>query len=647
MQLKHKTKLTILLSLAIVLLAVFGMDYFRISHYKTYPVRPEQDIKNNESQIYWELVNGETNIDWEQLNGTLAYIKGEYDCSDFRLVNLIRILYEFKNQIPAAYDQKIKEVLVNFRYWLDEPGENSMCYWSENHQILFASAEYLIGKKFPDTVFPNSGLTGHEHMEKARVRILDWLKMRWDYGFTEFYSNVYYKEDIGALINLIDFANDEEIVTKSKMILDLLFYDVAAQSCQNMFISTSGRAYEYNRKGGPDATLGGLTQYYWGNGEKIAAGMMFGLIVSTNYELPPVLKAIALDSSHVVIKQCNGLDISELKAEGFSGKDTRSLMMQWGMEAFVNPDVVRNSLSHIRKNNMFSNDFLADFKMLDFSVLRLLHLEPLVVKLLNPQYTGTAIQKGNTYTYKTKDYSIYTVQNYQVGNFADQHHVFGMNIKNHFAIFHNHPAVEKDVKLQSPNYWVGYGHLPHSVQEKNINLSIYNIPDKKGMMERDLLDYTHAYFPKDKFDTTLLVDNYLFGMKDETYCVFIGTHSFSFREGTEDDVIQKGKRVYWITEASSKEQDGTFENFITRIKNNKIEFDEKSLELHYASNNRQYELRYGSGFKIDGKIQDTIYPRFDSPYIQSNRKAKTITIRFAGKVLFLDFDKVVRKFKEE
>ena len=244
-----------------------------------------------------------------------------------------------------------------------------MCYWSENHQILFASAEYLIGQLYPDTVFPNSGLTGKQHMEKARKRMLDWFEMRWNYGFIEFYSGVYYKEDIGALINLIDFAEDEELVIKSQIIMDLLFYDVASQNLNTMFVSVSGRAYEGNRKGGPDATLGGLTRYFWGDGKKLGAGMMYGMMVSENYTLPPVLAEIARDSSDVIIKQNNGLDIAELKEEGYYGTDNRSMMMQWGMECFSNPEIIRNSLAHIRNCNMFSNEFVSDFKMLDFTLL--------------------------------------------------------------------------------------------------------------------------------------------------------------------------------------------------------------------------------------------------------------------------------------
>ncbi|MEM8969303.1 MAG: hypothetical protein AAGE93_22995, partial [Bacteroidota bacterium] len=416
---KHKRKWIGVILLAVVV-AITAVDIVRISRYKVYPRGPESTIQLNESQVYYDLANGKSIANWGQLDGALEYIESEYDCSDFRLVNLIRILYEFNDSIPTTYSQKIENVLTNFRYWMDESGGNSMCYWSENHQILFASAEYLMGQQYSDRIFPNSGLSGEQHKSKACHRILDWLQMRWHYGFTEFYSNVYYKEDIGALINLIDYADDEEIVKKSQIILDLLFYDVASQSRSTLFVSVSGRAYEHHRKNG---SMSRTAEYYWGNGQAISPGMTYGLVATKNYQLPPVLKEIALDSSDVIIKQSNGLNLSELDSEGYYGTDTRSMMMQWGMEAFTNPEVVRNTLSYMRANCMFSNDFIADFKTLDFSLLNWLHLEPLIVNLINPQYNGIAIQQGNTYTYRTKDYSMYTMQSHQVGGYADQQHV--------------------------------------------------------------------------------------------------------------------------------------------------------------------------------------------------------------------------------
>ncbi len=344
---KFKIKYLLLLFLLFIISTVV-FDLVRISKYKTLPMKPAENIDCQQDKVYFDLINDTLKVDWNRLDGTLEFIKNEYDCSDFRMVNLIRILYQYEDRIPENYKSKIENVLFNFRYWWDEPGENSMCYWSENHQILFASAEYLVGQKYPDSVFPKSGLTGKEHMEKARKRIIDWLEMRWKYGFIEFYSGVYYKEDIGGMINIIDLADDEELVKKTQIIMDLLFYDVAFQNIKTCFVTASGRAYEGNRKGGPGATLGGLTNYFWGDGKQINPGLMYGMMTTKRYKLPPVIKEIALDSSKVIIKQNNGLDISELKTEGYLGTDNRSMMMQRGMEAFTNSEVICNSLLYLR-----------------------------------------------------------------------------------------------------------------------------------------------------------------------------------------------------------------------------------------------------------------------------------------------------------
>ncbi len=163
---KFKIRYVFYLLLLVVVITVV-IDQIRISKYEIAPRRPSEKIDLCVDEIQYKLANGENEIDCNQLDGTLDYIKAEYDCSDFRLVNLVRILYEAGDQIPESYKAKIEEVLFNFRYWWDEPGGNSMCYWSENHQILFATAEYLVGQMYPNTNFPNSGLTGKQHKENA------------------------------------------------------------------------------------------------------------------------------------------------------------------------------------------------------------------------------------------------------------------------------------------------------------------------------------------------------------------------------------------------------------------------------------------------------------------------------------------------
>ncbi len=639
---KHGWKL-ILIGISVAIAVIFTADILRISSYKTYHMLPHKELVTKEDDLYYDLKNGAGQVNWGDLKWTLEYISHQYDCSDFDMVNLLRILYEFGDRIPGKVMSDIDSTLLNFRYWWDEPGANSMCYWSENHQILFLSAEYLIGQKYPHKVFPNSGMTGLDHMKKARKRILDWLEMRWNYGFTEFYSDVYYKEDLGAMINLVDFAGDEEIVRKTEIIMDLLFFDVAAQSWGTMFASVTGRAYERSRKGGPHSDLGGLTRFFWGSG-KVRAGMVYGVMLSPNYVLPPVLIAIAKDTNAVVIRQSNGLDVVELKGEGYFGTDDRSMMMQWAMEAFTNPEIVRNSLAFIRKNNMFSNEAVSDFKLMDYTLLRWLHLEPVVIELINPQSNGVAIQRANTYTFRTKDYSLYSVQDYHPGSYGDQQHVSGMNVRDAFCIFHTHPAVKPGDKRKSPGYWVGYGHLPHVAQDRNVSLAIYRIPAKKGMMEAALLDYTHAYFPEGKYDTAFVVKNYAFGKKGNTYSAFITKNPLHFRGGMKDDLIQGGKRTFWITEAGSKSTYGSFKNFHATIMKNSLEFDSVSLSLKYFDNGRQYELVFGGDFKLDGEVVNTQYKRYDSPYCVAGRKAESITIKHGGQSLYLDFYNMTREF---
>ena len=641
---KIKVKHLLYIILAFVV-ATLIIDLIRISNYEMMPKKPLERIEGQRhDQIQYDLANGADSIDWSGLDGTLEYIKGEYDCSDFRLVNTIRLLFEAGDQMPAEYKAKIEDVLFNFRWWWDEPGANSMCYWSENHQILFASAEYLVGQLYPDTIFPSSGLSGKQHMKKARERAMDWFEMRWNYGYIEFNSEVYYPEDIGALINLIDFAEDKEIVIKSQIAMDLIFYDVAVQNIHTMFSTASGRAYFGNRKGGKGSDLHGLTRFYWGENKERGPGMTYGMVTSEKYKLPPVLAAIAKDTSTVIVKQSNGLDISELKAEGYYGTDNRSMMMQWGMECFTNPEIVRNSMAHIRENIHFTNEFIHPTKILDFTLVKWLHLEPFIVRMINPQSNGVAIQKGNTYTYKTNDYSIYTAQNHHPGTYGDQQHVFGMNVKNHFSIFHTHPAVKKEKDVSSPNYNVGYGHFPHAAQDKNVSLVIYNIPEKKGLMEMDLLDFTRAYFPSEQFDTSIVAGNYVFGKKDETYCAFIGTNNFHLEGENNDDLIQPGKQTFWITEAGSLAEDGSFDSFIERIKKNEVAFDAENLVLEYTSRNSENKLQFKGDFMVDGKVIDTNYKRYDSPYAKAEKKDKTITISHKGKSLFLDFENLIRRF---
>ena len=66
--------------------------------------------------------------------------------------------------------------------------------------------------------------------------------------------------------------------------------------------------------------------------------------------------------------------------------------------------------------------------------------------------------------------------------------------------------------------------------------------------------------------------------------------------------------------------------------------------LSYQSNGKKYDLEFGVDFKVEGKVIDTNYDRYDSPYAKAKKKDKTITYEYNGKSLFLDFENLKREF---
>jgi hypothetical protein len=76
-------------------------------------------------------------LDAESIRDALAFVDARHDCSDFTVAGLLRILYQFGANPLLTADLRgaIQRTLLGFKYWIDEPGRELMCFWSENHQI--------------------------------------------------------------------------------------------------------------------------------------------------------------------------------------------------------------------------------------------------------------------------------------------------------------------------------------------------------------------------------------------------------------------------------------------------------------------------------------------------------------------------------
>ncbi len=194
--------------------------------------------------------------DAEVIAGTLRGIEARRDCSDFFLATLLRLqLMGLATPDEAA---QIKRVALGFRYWLDEPGADAMCFDSENHSLLFHGNQWLAGRLWPDEVFTNSKRTGREQIELGRKRCAAWLERLEQKGFREFLSSTYIPLTTAALLNVVDFSDDPALAKRAAAQVDRVFTDLALQAFDGVTTGPQGRVYRnvlYPQDSGTQALL--------------------------------------------------------------------------------------------------------------------------------------------------------------------------------------------------------------------------------------------------------------------------------------------------------------------------------------------------------------------------------------------------------
>ena len=252
------------------------------------------------------------------------------------------------------------------------------------------------------------------------------------------------------------------------------------------------------------------------------------------------------------IRDSMGLDLREIRREFPDPRDIDTTgMFLWAMEAFTNPESISMTMKIFNDWNLEKNIFLKDFGPLNICLLRQLRLYPLISRVLHPSTDGIAIQRSNSYTYKTPEYMLSTSQAYHPGEFGDQQHIWQATLSEDLTVFTTHPGAamfDDNARNFSPSYWVGNGINPHSVQDKNIHISIYRLGGRRGYLEKQRHMFTHAWFPFSRFDEVELRGRYAFGRKEKAFIALIGATELRRDPGKEDELFQDGRDQFWICE---------------------------------------------------------------------------------------------------
>lgn len=195
----------------------------------------ESEPANKYSIIYNAYFKGKLLSDL--LDPMLKKIRNCAGECDFAFSPLIRILYLNQDLYPIpdpsslyTWQEQIVATMLKFPYWPDgiSAKMDDIVFWSENHLFMTLSASYLVHQYAIDRKYVAQGTVALEDRLESKL-LRKYLQVHQHELFSGVYevnSHVYLPYSLAALMNLYDFANDEEIKCLSKALIDKIVYHV-------------------------------------------------------------------------------------------------------------------------------------------------------------------------------------------------------------------------------------------------------------------------------------------------------------------------------------------------------------------------------------------------------------------------------------
>ena len=593
-------------------------------------------------------------VDVDSIGDACAKLDAREDTADFSAAALVRVLYldDATQALDPATRALIEDTLLNFKYWIDEPGVDGMCYWTENHQALFHSSELLVGQLFPDVVFTNSGMTGAQHAAHAAPLIERWLNLRGRFGFSEWHSNVYFNEDIPALVNLADYADDPVIRTKAAAVLDVMAFDLLNNMYSGIFATVHGRTYESKFIDGLKESTDEAAWIMLGLGEYSSTGDFSGsfLASSTRYFTPALLEDIGADCavSHEH-RQRDSFDVTEGPDWGIGYTEHEDVIVWAGLSALVAPEVIEGTFGMVDELDLWEGFLFGD---IPDSIMMILDVAienetlPDLATQLEPVARGIALQGMDTYLYRTPYFQLAGGQDYSPGLWASQTRMWIAALDREAFVFTSYPSdlAESGLDVELAGEWIG-SWLPRATFFENVGVIQYRtqpVPIADAYISSD---HTHAFFPRDGFDEVLQDGHWTFGMKGEGYVGLWSQGAVSWNEGNSYELDAEGLENVWVVELGSSAEWASFEDFVAALSTAAISAD---AGVVYASPSvGEVSVGWEGPMTVAGTAIDLgPYDRWDNAYASVEHGAWATRVDLDDQRLVLDFDAGERKLMQ-
>ena len=278
--------------------------------------------------------------------------------SDFSAVRLVRLVGLIK-RVPAAeltpetraqYDAIIAtifEAFEDYRFWPTDDGSDLMIFWSENHLILYQSTQLLLEQWRAEA----GGSAAEERPSSpCKCRVLFFLRQRKRLGFFEFNSHGYIMFTLSALLNLVDFAADDEIATLARDGVSQILGNVLSFALPSgVFFSVTGRGYLKHRCSGKGYDVNNVINLLTGAGPRARQVTSAAAFLATSKyarAVPPEVLAQwrAPSRSFRIGLSVNAMVKALRDDPALGGRVGEMVPFLWSMGAYFHPNVVRHTV---------------------------------------------------------------------------------------------------------------------------------------------------------------------------------------------------------------------------------------------------------------------------------------------------------------
>lgn len=478
----------------LTMLLVTGLSISAFS--QTYEERRQQHMTNAMANV-----NAHTNVILgyndqplvQEYLDSIYMVIGVKSTIDFDIQRLVRAMF----LTDGDYDDQILPNLNLVPYWVNY-GDTLHGYWSENHMIMWMSADWLIHEH-----------TGRPIDATLEQRLKHYLNLKVEYGFYEFFSSTYFPYTLCGLLNLADFAEDEEIRGLAEQATRRLLTEVLlVVNDEGAFYPAAGRNYTGKYDGAFGQNHSAIVYLLTGLGpepDKTTQGSSF--LATSDIDFTDVAASWTAEVDTV-------LSIGHTLEEGFIINQELSwadrVMMQWSCGGYFHPLVVEETVTMLDDSNMWGH--------VDFALLAPLagfppDYYPTLSESLSAASMSTVISGQDVHIFKNNGVTLASIHDFHKGKVGFQQWPVVAGVGSAAVYPASGPASPDWSQRNSDN---ANEHLPYVGQSANVALIMYRPEEMPDLLTFNNKDVT-LHWPENEFDEVTENGNWLLGRQGDNY----------------------------------------------------------------------------------------------------------------------------------